>query len=146
MTAARRILHDLTIETVADRLDRSVRWLQTRLAEDDSLRVHHYNGRSPRWDEEEFLNLRSALRGADARKAQERRLAGQPGLKSRRGQDTGISLELFLPETALSASDKVQSFSPRLNSELLQNRSPAMSRRQSRTNSSTASSQPLRFR
>lgn len=138
---------EMTIEAVAHALTRSVRWLQTRLAEDETLRVHHYNGRSPRWDEEEFLILQAALRQADAAKAANRNVRdGQPVLRCKSVTECGTSSALSLPENAHDAFEKVQVFRPR---QRMQNE-PANSRgsglRKSKTRSSSASSQPLPFR
>src|SRR5689334_20278695 len=61
---------ELTIQQVCgeDRLNKSVRWLESRLTEDrrrppaeQRLQLHHYVGRSPRWTEAEYQALRAAI-------------------------------------------------------------------------------------
>src|SRR5690242_3854339 len=56
------------LATVARRLDKSRRWLETQLAEDDRrppseqrLQHHHFMGRERRWEEIEYQALRRAL-------------------------------------------------------------------------------------
>jgi hypothetical protein len=57
-----------TAAEVSARLGKSVRWLQDRLQHDPSLHFHHYLGRTRRWDEAEFQQLRTALRAIDTAK------------------------------------------------------------------------------
>lgn len=59
-------MDDLDMAAVAARLGKSKSWLQYRLAEDRArfeprLQHHHYIGRSPRWEENEYQALRAAL-------------------------------------------------------------------------------------
>lgn len=56
---------DIDITAAAERLGKSRRWLEMRLASDARLQFHHYIGRSRRWDESEFQALRRAIIAVD---------------------------------------------------------------------------------
>lgn len=66
---------DLTLKEVAQRLGKSPRWLQQRLADDarrppseQRLQVHHYVGASKRWSEGSYQVLRATLIETDTGK------------------------------------------------------------------------------
>lgn len=57
---------DLDLDVVAGRLGKSISWLKWKLSEDrgeaePKLQFHHYFGRSPKWTEDEYQQLRQAL-------------------------------------------------------------------------------------
>jgi hypothetical protein len=75
------------LKEVAERLGKSPRWLQQRLAEDarrspsqQRLQLHHYIGASKRWTEAAYLMLRDAIIAVDT----EKRL-GKPRLQTMTG-------------------------------------------------------------
>src|SRR5258708_2714473 len=61
------------LDSVAGRLGKSPRWLQSRLTEDSRrpahlqrLQHHHYIGGSKRWSEDEYRALSAAIAAADS--------------------------------------------------------------------------------
>src|SRR5215472_4681999 len=102
-------MDDLDLATVAARLGKSRSWLQN----------HHYVGRSPRWDEEEYQALRAAIIVK-----QSLALGGAPPLvpkvnaKQNGSADwpsssetvTGMSSVPYGSKDAASASARVQAF------------------------------------
>jgi hypothetical protein len=146
---------DLGIETIAARLGKSVGWLNWRLSLDrgeaePKLQHHHYIGRTPRWDEDEYQRLRQALttrtppKGGRQRKL---RPEGAPlaGSSSSNALATGISTELLAFEDARAACDAVLAYRPGRSSEKPPSTSSAKSKTTSSTKSSTGSNRRRRL-
>ena len=80
MTGHRNTLppDDMTLPEVASRLGKSVRWLQTLLAEDERRRpgdrkfqFHHHIGASKQWTETGYQALKSAIIENERKKRQQ---------------------------------------------------------------------------
>ena len=111
---------DLDLATIAGRLGKSPRWLVGRLTEDrrrlvPRFQFHHYIGRSPRWDENEYQALRAALMKADSERHGVRQQrhgpnGDKPGSPSSSATDFGISPAGSALRDAASASAEVQAW------------------------------------
>jgi len=99
---------DLGIRDVANRLGKSLRWVQGKISADaePSFRFHHYIGRTPRWDENEFQQLRQALiEYGEAKRGGEKRRHRDFGSSS--GTDIGTFTGPFAPLDVAAASARV---------------------------------------
>ncbi len=142
---------DLGIDAVAARLGKSVGWLNWRLSLDrgeaePKLQHHHYIGRTPRWDEDEYQRLRQALttrtppKGGRQRKPAAEPDSAHPVLPSSSATDIGISTELLAFEDAHAACDAVLAYRPGQSSKTPRSKSSAKSKTTLSTRSSTGSS------
>jgi hypothetical protein len=111
---------DLGIDAIAARLGKSVGWLNWRLSFDrgeaePKLQHHHYIGRTPRWDEDEYQRLRQALttrtppKGGRQRKLRPE-VAPSPDSPSSRETDTGTYRAGYALKDAASAFERVQAW------------------------------------
>jgi hypothetical protein len=146
---------DLGIEAVAARLGKSVGWLNWRLSLDrgeaePKLQHHHYIGRTPRWDEDEYQRLRQALttrtppKGGRQRKPRPE-AAPAAASSSSNAPATGMSTELLAFEDARAACDAVLAYRPGQSSGKPPTKSSAKSKMTSSTKSSTGSSHRRRL-
>jgi hypothetical protein len=93
------------LASVASRLGKSIRWVQARMTQ-PGLDFHHYIGRSPRWDEQEFQQFRAAIIQAE----NDRR--GRLACASSSATDSGISKVLSAPRDVQRAYDRVRASRP----------------------------------
>jgi hypothetical protein len=147
---------DLGISDVATRLGKSRGWLNWRLSLDrgealPKLQFHHYIGRTPRWDEDEYQQLRQALttrhpaKGGRRRKQRLAPLSDPLGSPLSNATDTSISTALSASEDPRAACDAVLDFQPGPNLPKRPSRSSARSKAISSTRSSTGSSRRSRL-
>lgn len=111
---------DLGIDDVAARLGKSRAWLKWRLSIDRGepeprLQHHHYFGRTPKWTESEYQQLRQALMTRTPPKGGRQRqpsttaaLADSPSLPE---TDIGTLSAVFGPKERASAFERVQAWS-----------------------------------
>lgn len=145
-----------SLASVAGRLGKSPRWLQSRLTEDQRrpadhqrLQHHHYIGGSKRWSETEYQALAAAIAAADADRARGRRklpLAYSSSTGAARGTSSAPSEHQLLTDAdALAALERVLAFPRTMTPSPTLKRSATPGRSRSGRKSSTGSTRVLQF-